>query len=81
MADLDSLLTVPEFARRYPNIVPSEQAVRWLLRRRATNGLLDSGAVVELRADANQKRPRILLNPPKLLPWLFRKNPRALDAA
>jgi hypothetical protein len=81
MADLESLLTVPEFARRYPNIVPSEQSVRWLLRNRATNGLLECGAVLEVRRDPRQPRPRILINPPKLIPWLFRRNPRALDAA
>lgn len=81
MADLDALLPVPEAARRYPNIFPSEQSLRWLLRNRATNGLLDSGAVVELRADPNQRRAKILINPAKLLPWVFKRNPRALEAA
>lgn len=81
MADLDSLLSVPEAARRYPNIFPSEQSLRWLLRNRATNGLLECGAVVEIRSAPDQRKPRVLVNPPKLLPWVFRRNPRALNAA
>lgn len=78
---LAALMTVSEFARTYPNVVSSEQAVRWLLRSRNTNGLLECGAVVEIWATPGQARPRVLINPPKLIPWLFRRNPRALDAA
>ncbi len=81
MPQLENLLTVPEFARRYPNIAPSEQSVRWLLRNRHTNGLIESGAAIEVRVRADQSRPRILLDPARMIPWMVRANPRAGQAA
>jgi hypothetical protein len=81
MANLENLLTVPEFARRFPNIASSEQAVRWLLRNRHANGLIDSGAVIELWAKPGQSRPTILLDPEQMIPWMLRANPRASHAA
>ena len=77
MINPENLLTVPEFARRFPNIAPSEQAVRWLLRNRHANGLIESGAVVEFWSDPGHRRPKILLNPEQLIPWMTLANPRA----
>lgn len=77
MPNLENLLTVAEFARRYPNIAASEQSVRWMLRQRHANGLIDSGAAIEMRTAAKQSRPRILLDPERMIPWMVRANPRA----
>jgi len=81
MPQLENLLSVSEFARRYTNIAASEQSVRWLLRRRHTNGLISSGAVIEIKTDPGQSRPRLLLDPERLVPWMLRANPRAGQAA
>lgn len=81
MPDLQNLLTVSEFARRYPNIAASEQSVRWMLRQRHANGLIESGAAIEMRTAPGQTRPRILLDPERMIPWMIRCNPRAGQAA
>jgi len=81
MPDLKNLLTVADFARRYPNIAASEQSVRWLLRQRHENGMIASGAAIELRTAPGQTRPRILLDPERMIPWMVRANPRSSGAA
>lgn len=81
MPQLENLLSVSEFSRRYTNIVASEQAARWILRRRHTNGLVSSGAVIEMKTDPGQSRPRLLIDPERMIPWLLQANPRAARAA
>ncbi len=73
MAELNELCSVAEFARRYPNIIPSESALRWYLRERHHNGLLATGAVVELRQRSDQMRPKILLCEPRFAWWLINR--------
>ena len=74
MPELNELCSVAEFARRYPNIIPSESALRWYLRERDHNGLLASGAVVELRQRSDQIRPKILIRGPRFAWWLINHN-------
>lgn len=44
---LDDIVRPEAFARRYADAVGSLSRLRYLLRHRRTNGLVDSGAVVE----------------------------------
>ncbi len=74
MSELTELCTVAAFARKYPNIVPSETALRWYLRERHTNGLVSSGAVVEIRQRSEQIRPKILIRGPRFAWWLINHN-------
>ena len=64
----DSLLTVEQFAARYPHLYPKPHRVRWLLRDRATNGLLDSGAVIEVFA--NGPRPALFIHTSAWFAWM-----------
>ena len=63
---LEDLLSVREFARRYCNIVKSEDALRWQLRDRDCNGMVQAHAVV-------QNGGRILVNPPGYARWLMNR--------
>ncbi len=47
MGDLNQISLAEEFQREYPNIVPSLNAIRWMIRQRHQNGLSDAGAVVK----------------------------------
>lgn len=67
---LQCLKTVATFCRRNPHIFASEQSVRWYLRDRDTNGLLETGAVVELRASKDSQRPRVFIDEARFLEWM-----------
>jgi hypothetical protein len=47
----------------------TEQSLRWLLRYRTENGLMQSGAVIEKRTPG-AARPRLFVNAPKFAAWL-----------
>lgn len=64
----DSLMTVQQFADRYPNIYPKASRVRWLLRDRQQNGLMKAGAVVEVFA--NGTKPAIYIHAPSWFRWM-----------
>lgn len=64
----DQLLTVAQFCDRYPHLYPTLSRVRWLLRDRETNGLLDSGAVVEVFGHG--ERPAIYVYLPAWFAWM-----------
>ncbi|MDB4498326.1 hypothetical protein N9251_03185 [Gammaproteobacteria bacterium] len=64
----DSLMTVQSFCDRYPNIYPKQSRIRWLLRDRMTNGLLDRGAVVEVFANGN--KPALYIHAPNWFRWM-----------
>ena len=64
----DSLNTVADFCGRYPNIYPNASRVRWLLRDRQTNGLMATGAVVEVYA--NGDKPSIFIHVPSWFAWM-----------
>ena len=66
--------SVSRFHEQFPNLHPSEDAIRWELRFREDNGLLDSEAVLECRADPNATRPKILISPTKYFGWLRNQN-------
>ncbi len=44
----DQLLPPALFAARFPHLYRSVHALRWVLRDRASNGLSDYGAVIEV---------------------------------
>ena len=64
----DSLTTVAHFCARYPQIYPRESRVRWLLRDRHTNGLIEHGAVVEVYA--NGDKPSLFIHIPSWFAWM-----------
>jgi hypothetical protein len=64
----DALMRVSPFGQRYRHIYAKDHQIRWLLRDRATNGLLDYGAVVEVFA--NGSRPSLLIHPPRWFAWM-----------
>ena len=45
-----------------PKTYRSLDAMRWLLRHRRTNGLMDCGAVSELKHKTGQKRPTLRIH-------------------
>jgi hypothetical protein len=60
----------------YPNLWTSMDALRWELRFRGVNGLLDEGVVVERKADPDASRPQILMSMSRYLSRL--RNRRAV---
>lgn len=64
----DSLATVAQFCARYPNIYPRDSRIRWLLRDRQSNGLMEHGAVVEVYA--NGDKPSIFIHIPSWFAWM-----------
>jgi len=71
----DSLLTVQQFVARYPHLYPKPHRVRWLLRDRATNGLLDYGAVLEVHGSG--ARPSLFIHVPRWFAWMQAGGSRA----
>lgn len=58
------------FHRQYPHAHTSMNALRWELRFRHQNGLVDSGAVIERWADPKASRPTLLISPSRYFGWL-----------
>ncbi|WP_295588155.1 hypothetical protein [uncultured Lamprocystis sp.] len=68
--DLTDFHTFKHFARDFERQkLGSVQSLRWLARFRETNGLLASGAMVELKTPG-ATRPRLLVNRPRFAQWL-----------
>lgn len=69
--DLSDLMPFRRFAAEVwePQKLGSENSLRWLLRYRQKNGLLSSGAVVELRTPG-ATRPRLFINRPRFAEWM-----------
>ena len=57
------LMPVGKFMTAYPDMFPSEDSLRWYLRDRATNGLLESGAVIEMWNNPDATRPSLRISP------------------
>lgn len=64
----DSLATVGQFVARYNHIYENQSRVRWLLRDRHSNGLIEYGAVVEVYA--NGDKPSIFIHIPSWFAWM-----------
>ncbi len=64
----DSLMTVSQFAARYPHLYPKQHNVRWLVRDRHQNGLSATGAVVEVFGSGD--RPQIFIHIPSWFAWM-----------
>ncbi len=71
----EDYLKTTEFHRRHPHVHPSMASLRWELRHRHENGLIEAGVVVERRADPRATRPTLLISPSRYFAWL-RAGPR-----
>jgi hypothetical protein len=70
---LSDFVPLVAFAREYERQgLGTKDSLRWLARYRAQNGLLKTGAVVELRTPG-ARRPRLLINRPRFVAWLAGK--------
>ena len=52
-----------------PAVYGTADSVRWLLRNRKTNGLLESGAVIERINNPDQKRAKLTIVHNKWIDW------------
>lgn len=64
------LTSVTKFLDAYPNLFESEDSLRWYLRDREINGLLESGAVVEMWNSPEATRPSIRISPSRFFYWI-----------
>ena len=64
MTDLDGILLLTNFAKRYPDL-GSEQQLRWQYFKRNQNGLADAGAM--FKGPGN----KVYVNLPKYRDWLL----------
>jgi hypothetical protein len=62
----EDIVRATEFARQYPHLFPSKNSLQWQLKNRATNGLSDSGAVLELNG-------KLYFHIPKYMDYLASK--------
>lgn len=67
--DLSSLVSPATFVASYPTL-GTENTVRWQLRHRHQNGLVEAGAVLELRQRPDQRRPQLLIHVERYAAWL-----------
>lgn len=68
--DLGDFETFKRFAAAFERQgLGTEHGLRWLARFREKNGLLESGAMVEL-VTPGARRPRLLVNRPRFAAWL-----------
>ena len=66
----DDYLSPAAFHRQHPQVHSSMNALRWELRFRRENGLVESGAVVERRADPRATRGALFISPTRYFEWL-----------
>lgn len=71
--DLSSLVSPARFIATHPNL-GTENAVRWQLRNRQRNGLVEAGAVLELRQRPDQRRPQLLIHIERYAAWLHEQH-------
>lgn len=57
----------------YPDLYRSVDSIRWRLRNRQHNGLMEFGAVIEVWNNPDQKRPSLAINHRKWVEW-YRAN-------
>ena len=76
----DSLLPPLTFVARFPNLYQSIHALRWRLKDRAINGLMEYGAVVEVwptDGGTGHSQPRLYIDVPKFFAWMQAGGARA----
>ena len=61
--NLDDVMQVPRFVKRYPDLT-SDNHIRWLIFKRDTNGLSDSGALIK-------RAGRWYIHIPRFRKWLL----------
>lgn len=74
----DDYTSVKRFHEQLPSLHVSEEALRWELRFRKTNGLLADGVVVERKADPKASRAALLISPSRYLQRLKRMSRAAV---
>ena len=65
----DNLTTVEQFTDRFRHLYPNQSRVRYLLRERATNGLVATGAVLEVFSSGDE-RPKLFIHTPSWFAWM-----------
>ena len=55
-------MSLARFHEQHPTLHPRIHSIRWEMRFRATNGLLEDGVVIERYADPNASRPQLLID-------------------
>ncbi len=68
---------VSKFHKEFPDLHPSEHALRWEIRHRHQNGMLDQEVVLE-RWNPDSTRPKILISPTRYFAWLRRQSRRGV---
>lgn len=67
---LGDIVPFKKFAQQFERQgLGTEFSLRWLVRFRAQNGMLKSGAVIEKRTPG-AARPKLFINAPKFASWL-----------
>lgn len=67
---LSDFVPFTKFATEYAKQgLGSPESLRWMVRFRKENGMLESGAVIELR-NPGSRRPRLIINRHKFPEWL-----------
>ena len=62
-----------QFREQLPNFHSSDDSLRWELRFRHENGLIDDDVVIERYADPNASRPAILISPSRYVQFLKKR--------
>lgn len=61
----------PTFARQCERDgIATTQQLRWAARYRHTNGLIESGALVEKRVNPSSRKPKLYVVVPRFVGWL-----------
>ena len=66
----DDYLSPADFHRKHPQLHSTMNALRWELRFRRENGMVEFGAVVERRADPSSRRGALFISPARYFEWL-----------
>ncbi len=61
------------FRKELPNFHLSDDSLRWELRFRHENGLIEENVVIERFADPNASRPSILISPTRYVRFLKKR--------
>jgi hypothetical protein len=78
---LTDFQTLKDFAKDFERQkLGTMDSLRWLARYREKNGLLSSGAIVELKSPGST-RPRLLINRHRFASWLAAQSTGTGDAA
>lgn len=76
--DLDDIVPFADFCREAEKRkLATRPSLQWWARYRHENGLISSGAIVELRANPKSKRPLLFVVRPRFVQWLTQSHRHA----